>query len=65
MNQLIHIVIMWTLSFISGDLASRPRLNLKPRTVSNPVNAVADTANRSAIFGQGKPRKESDKHENT
>ena len=40
------------------DLARRPRLNLKPRTVSDPVNSLAETASRSAIFGQGKPRGE-------
>lgn len=40
----------------AGDLAVRPRLNLKPRTVSSPVNALADTASRMAIFGEGKPR---------
>ena len=40
------------------DLANRPRLNLKPRTVADPVNCLADTATRSAIFGDGKPRKE-------
>ena len=39
-----------------GDLANRPKLNLKPRTVSNPVNELADTASRLAIFGGGKPR---------
>jgi len=42
------------------DLANRPRLNLKPRTVSNPVNALADTASRMAIFGEGKPRDDKD-----
>ena len=40
----------------AGDLANRPKLNLKPRTVRNPVNALADTASRMAIFGEGKPR---------
>ena len=37
-------------------MGNRPRLNLKPRTVSNPVNALADHATRSSIFGEGKPR---------
>lgn len=45
--------------FVVGDLVNRPKLNLKPRTVANPVNSLADTAGRSAIFGEGKPRAES------
>ena len=47
----------WDIIFqFAGDLANRPKLNLKPRTVRNPVNALADTASRMAIFGEGKPR---------
>ena len=45
---------------IAEDLENRPRLKLKPRTVSNPVNALADTASRMAIFGGGKPRDDKD-----
>ena len=41
-----------------GELAGRPKLTLKPRSVANPVNDVADTASRSSIFGEGKPRLE-------
>lgn len=38
--------------------AARPRLKLLPRSVKDPVNAVADTSNRSSIFGEAKPRDE-------
>ena len=40
------------------DLARRPKLNLKPRTVKDPVNQLADTASKMSIFGEGKPRDE-------
>lgn len=51
---------------VSGDMivisseerSQRPRLNLKPRTVTDPVNQLADSAQRMAIFGEGKPREE-------
>lgn len=46
-----------------GDLANRPRLNLKKRTVVDPVNCLAETSGRSAIFGEGKPRAEADQPE--
>ncbi|KAG8194897.1 hypothetical protein JTE90_029188 [Oedothorax gibbosus] len=42
----------------SDDATARPRLKLLPRSVKDPVNAVADTSNRSSIFGQAKPRDE-------
>lgn len=40
------------------ELLQRPRLNLKPRTVTDPVNQLADSTRRVAIFGEGKPREE-------
>ena len=41
------------------DLAARPKLNLKPRTVDRtPVNDLADTFSRASIFGSGRPRDE-------
>ncbi|GIX75341.1 eukaryotic translation initiation factor 4H [Caerostris darwini] len=42
----------------SDEAAARPRLKLLPRSVKTPVNAVADTSNRSSIFGEAKPRDE-------
>ncbi|XP_055643596.1 eukaryotic translation initiation factor 4H-like isoform X2 [Toxorhynchites rutilus septentrionalis] len=38
--------------------AGRPKLNLKPRTVDAPLNALADTKQAAAIFGNAKPREE-------
>lgn len=38
--------------------AGRPKLNLQPRTVKDPINALAETKQAAAIFGQAKPREE-------
>jgi len=40
------------------EQALRPKLKLQPRTVSAPVNDLADTSTRSSIFGAAKPRDE-------
>ncbi|XP_076336890.1 eukaryotic translation initiation factor 4H1 [Tachypleus tridentatus] len=40
------------------EAAQRPRLKLLPRKTKEPVNALADTASRSKIFGDAKPRDE-------
>lgn len=38
--------------------AGRPKLMLAPRTVNAPVNALAETKQAAAIFGEAKPRDE-------
>lgn len=40
------------------DDSERPRLNLKPRTIQAPINALAETKQSAAIFGNAKPREE-------
>lgn len=44
--------------FFRIDEAERPRLVLKPRTVTEPINALADTKQSAAIFGAARPREE-------
>lgn len=40
------------------DDAERPRLVLKPRTITEPINALAETKQSASIFGAAKPREE-------
>ena len=41
---------------LTESLAQRPKLQLKPRTVKDPPNALAETSRNESIFGKGKPR---------
>ena len=43
---------------LAEEAAARPRLKLLPRTVKDPVNAIADTMQQQKIFGGAKPREE-------
>ncbi|XP_012251403.2 eukaryotic translation initiation factor 4H-like isoform X2 [Athalia rosae] len=41
-----------------ADTSGRKRLVLKPRTVPDPVNAIAESSKSSSIYGGAKPREE-------
>ncbi|XP_014221599.1 eukaryotic translation initiation factor 4H-like isoform X2 [Trichogramma pretiosum] len=47
------------------DTTGRKRLQLQPRSVTDPINALAETATRSSIFGGAKPREENIKDESS
>lgn len=65
----MHITAQRALSkafgFILERDAGRPKLNLAPRTVKDPVNALAATKQAAAIFGEAKPREEKIKDDET
>ena len=44
--------------FASDAAAARPKLQLLPRTVKDPVNTVVHSEKNASIFGTGKPRDE-------
>lgn len=42
--------------FLDDD--DRPKLKLAPRTVKEPINALAETRQAASIFGNARPREE-------
>ena len=51
--------------YFTEESAARPRLKLLPRTVSDPVNQLADTMQQQKIFGGAKPRDERESESNS
>lgn len=49
---------MYYLYIFILDTSGRKRLELKPRTVKEPVNAIAESSKTSSIYGGAKPREE-------
>lgn len=44
--------------FIVADTSGRKRLVLAPRTIQDPINAIAESSKSSSIYGGAKPREE-------
>lgn len=55
--MLPYLNIQFSIYYFADD-SERPRLNLKPRTIQAPINALAETKQSAAIFGNAKPREE-------
>lgn len=64
MQYSLNKLCMTTITFVFRvDTTGRKRLVLAPRTVQDPVNALAETATRCSIYGGAKPREEKIKDE--
>ena len=55
---LISSTVFYVSCVTVEDLERRPKLKLKPRTVTDPVNELATNLQSAAIFGGAKPRDE-------
>ncbi|XP_030573893.1 heterogeneous nuclear ribonucleoprotein A1 [Drosophila novamexicana] len=51
--------------FANLDDDDRPKIVLQPRTVTEPINALAETKQAASIFGNAKPRKSQPSPHNT
>merc|ERR1712037_711392 len=52
------LLLKMILEATAEEAAARPKLKLLPRTVKDPVNALAETMQKQSIFGGAKPREE-------
>lgn len=56
MKFILYQYHTYSVNFVVAD-PSRPKLKLKPRTIKEPLNQIADNARHTSIFGGGKIRK--------
>lgn len=54
----VHFSHLHIIGYSFADESERPKLLLMPRTVTEPINALAETKQAASIFGAAKPREE-------